>query len=343
VNKAEELLRENEAHFSSVANALPVMAWRTGPDAKVTFFNQAWLDFTGRRLEEEVGDGWTAGLHPHDARWCIDTFLEAFNERREFRMEHRLRRQDAQFRWILNSGAPHYTTEGAFTGYIGVGVDITEHRVEETSLRSALHAKELFVKEIHHRVKNNMQVICSFLSVHARHLHDERDRMVFQESQARVQSMSLIHEKLSQSRDLMRVDFPEYLKNLASDLIRTYEIDTNTVRLTVQAGEPLHLNIETVVPLGMIVNELISNALKYAFPGGRPGRVTIDLRRVVDGTFTLSVSDDGTGLPAGTDPMNARSLGFQIIRTLAEQLKCRLEFSHQGGTVCRLTFTPKTL
>jgi two-component sensor histidine kinase len=210
------------------------------------------------------------------------------------------------------------------------------HKVEE-HLRSSLAEKEVLLKEIHHRVKNNMQVITSLLNMQARSIEDPAVRTLFTESQNRVKSMALIHEKLYQSQDLANIRFDDYLHSLTSHLRNSF--NNSQVELMI-AAEEISLGIDQAIPCGLIVNELVCNALKYAFPGGRKGRIDIWLKTLNAGRFELGVADDGIGLPAGFDPAAVKSLGYQLILALTRQMRGELQIDTGEGARVTIQFTP---
>jgi two-component sensor histidine kinase len=212
------------------------------------------------------------------------------------------------------------------------------HRKQaEGALRASLREKEVLLREIHHRVKNNMQVISSLLNLQARHIQDPAFLEMVQESQRRIRSMALVHEKLYLSRDLSNIEFSQYLQSLALHLFHFFQIDPNHIRLKMDM-EKIFMNINTAIPCGLIVNEMISNSLKHAFPDGRDGEVRIELRRADGHQFFLTVSDSGVGLPENLNFRNAETLGMQIITMLVDQLDGRIELSKQKGTSFQIIF-----
>jgi two-component sensor histidine kinase len=216
-----------------------------------------------------------------------------------------------------------------------------EQRVQaEEELKASLHEKEALLQEIHHRVKNNLQVICSLLNLQSRSVGDEHTLQMFRESQDRVRSMALIHEKLYRSQDMAKVDFSDYLRNLSNHLVRSYRSESSRVRLTVTADD-VPLTIEKAVPCGLITNELISNALKHAFPNGQEGEIQVRLRSERDRRLILSVADNGVGLPAGMDLEASETLGLQLIRVLTGQMDgtAELRSSPDHGTEVSITFS----
>jgi PAS domain S-box-containing protein len=215
--------------------------------------------------------------------------------------------------------------------------DITERKRMGEAVQASLREKETLLREIHHRVKNNMQVISSLLNLQAGHVADEEARRTLKESQLRIRSMALIHEKLYQTRDLSKIDFASYLQSLAAYLFQFFKVDADQIRLESDL-EDVHLDINAAVPCGLLVNELISNALKYAFPGGRKGTVRIRLRQETDGTLKLRVADDGVGFPKELDFRHAESFGLQIVALLIEQLEGTIALEGNDGTAFAVAF-----
>jgi two-component sensor histidine kinase len=207
----------------------------------------------------------------------------------------------------------------------------------EKAVRSSLREKEVLLKEIHHRVKNNLQVISSLLNLQARYLPDPAAREIFRASQHRVQSIALVHEKLYQSADLSHVDFSDYTVALLGNLFETFDAGQRGISKTVDIGA-IRLSVDIAIPCGLIVNELVTNALKHAFPGGREGTVRVILHEGPDGALDLTVGDDGVGLPEGMDPRKTSSLGLDLVFTFADQLNAEVEIGRQGGSFYRFRF-----
>jgi PAS domain S-box-containing protein len=226
---------------------------------------------------------------------------------------------------------------GQMKGAIEYARDITERKKAEDRLQASLGEKEVLLREIHHRVKNNMQVISSLLSLQSRHVQDPAVLEAFKESQRRIRSMALIHERLYQSSDFSRIEFSHYLRNLATHLFHSYQVNSDRIRLSLDAEE-VFLNINTAIPCGLIVNELISNSLKHAFPEGRAGKLGVSLQRVAGDGYVIQVCDDGIGFPAGLDFRQTESLGMQIVSTLANQIEASVELKRDGGTSFTIRF-----
>jgi two-component sensor histidine kinase len=214
--------------------------------------------------------------------------------------------------------------------------DLIEQKRIEAQLTASLREKEVLLKEIHHRVKNNLQVVASLLSLQSESLDDPQLLAHFQESQHRVRAMALIHETLYQARDLAHVDFAQYVRALAADLLQAYAVDTARITLQTQTQE-VWLDIDTAIPCSLILNELVTNAVKHAFPDGRPGEIHLDLR-AEPGRTTLQVRDTGVGVPDGLDVRQAESLGWQLVGMLTEQLGGTIDLNRAEGTAVTLTF-----
>ena len=214
---------------------------------------------------------------------------------------------------------------------------VADLKRRESKLKAELKRKETLLKEIHHRLKNNIQIISSLLRLQAGAAQDENLLEVLAASQSRIRSISLIHEKLYQSRDLATVDFGDYIRGLAGQVIHLAGVKPSAVRLEVQA-ERVRLGAKRAIPCGLIINELILNALKHAFPQGKTGTIRIELKPKAGGRYLLIVSDDGVGLPESIDIQRPERLGLQIVRDLVKQLDGRLDIERRAGTTFRITF-----
>ena len=340
-----------EARFRTMADHAPVLLWMAGTDGLCEFFNQGWLAFTGRALEAELGSGWAEGVHPEDFQRCMHTYLDAFVARRPFTMEYRLRRHDGEYRWIYDQGAPR-DEGGRFAGYIGSCVDVTEQREARDALKQMNEGLEALVRErtqiaeerkvllreVHHRVKNDLQLISSMLSMQGRELGDPRAVSALEECQGRVQIVAQIHEQVYRSDDFAGSRFSASVRTLAAGVFRLASLAPGTVALEVDADEDVALTVERAIPSGLILNELVTNALKHAFPDGRHGTVRVSVRKRDPGRVALVVADDGVGLGADADQGGAQSLGWQLIEAFAEQLDAEVRVTRGPGTTVDVSF-----
>ena len=225
-----------------------------------------------------------------------------------------------------------------------LAIDVARHHAErEQVLEESLREKEVLLKEIHHRVKNNLQVISSLLQLQAGYLESDETRRVFEESQGRIRSMALVHEKLYQSKDMANIDFGDYLRDLVTGLIGSYRA-THAERVGIEIdAASVQLDVDRAIPCGLVVNELVTNSLKHAFPNGRVGRVRVRLSGGGAVPIKLTVQDDGVGWPDGFDPAHSASLGLKLVHILAKQLHAGLTLGNEDGIRCVLTISPANL
>lgn len=222
-------------------------------------------------------------------------------------------------------------------------LDITEQKRAENQIKTSfleimedLKEKEVLLREIHHRVKNNMQIISSLLNLQSEYIEDKKALELFRETQSRIKSMARVHEKLHQSEDLARIDFAEYIRSLTADLLYTYATEPNLIKLKIDVEDVL-LSIDAAIPCGLLINELVSNSLKHAFPDKRKGELCIALRPV-DDKLILRISDNGVGFPEGLDFKNTETLGLQLVNALVGQLNGTIELDRTRGTEFKITF-----
>jgi PAS domain S-box-containing protein len=336
--RAEEVLRDTERFltgiFSSIQDGISVL----DPDLNILKVNAAM-------------EKWYAHAMPFKGKKCYEVYhgrtepctvcpsVEAFRTgQAAFEIVPKTGPDGVRLGWQDLYAFPMIDADtGAIKGVIEYVRDITERMRAEEALKASLREKEVLLKEIHHRVKNNMQVISSLLSLQSRHLEDPKAIGMFKDSQHRIRSMALVHEKLYQSKDLSRIDFGQYLQNLVVYLVHSYQVDSGRVQLKIDVREAA-LDINTAIPCGLVVNELVTNALKHAFPGGRKGEVRVTLRPGADGRFTLTVGDNGVGWPRGADFRKTDTLGMQLVTMLVDQLDGEIELKKKPGTVFRISF-----
>ncbi len=217
--------------------------------------------------------------------------------------------------------------------------EITERKRAEEKINISLQEKVVLLREIHHRVKNNLQVISSLLNLQSGYIEDKKSLEIFRESQTRVRSMALIHEKLYQSKDLNKIEFSEYIESLIKDLFKSYNIESSRITLKSKM-EGIYFEIDTAILCGLIINELVSNSLKHAFPENRKGEIYIELNQnSVNNKYTLIIKDNGIGFPSNVDFRKTESLGLQLVTTLSEQLGGTIELNKNGFTEFKIEFS----
>lgn len=223
--------------------------------------------------------------------------------------------------------------------YQQLEAELTERKQAESQIKASLKEKEVLLKEIHHRVKNNLQIISSLLKLQSSYTKDEQTLAMFKDSQNRIRSMALIHEKLYQSKNLSNIDFAEYIRDLTKNLLRSYGANSQNISLQANVNDIL-LNIDTAIPCGLIINELISNSLKHAFPvANQKSEIYISIQTNENRTFTLIIRDNGVGLPPELDFRKTESLGLELVCTLTEQLDGTIELDRTSGTKFKIMFS----
>src|SRR5659263_70088 len=214
---------------------------------------------------------------------------------------------------------------------------LTEQKISNEKISRSLEEKEVLLREIHHRIKNNMQIVSSLLRLQSQNIEDKRYKDVFIDSQNRILSMALIHEKLYQSEDLAHINFKEYIEEIVSNIFSSYSLNSN-IKIDINV-ENIPINIDNAVPCGLIINELVTNSLKYAFPEGGQGKIQISVKSKENNMIQLSISDDGIGIPKDLDIRNAKTLGLALITALSEnQLDGELIINREKGTEFQINF-----
>jgi PAS domain S-box-containing protein len=337
--RTERKLQESESRFRQLAENIQEVFWMADPvGAQILYISPAYEQIWGRTCQSlyEEPSSFLEAIHSED-RAHVRAALEQQRRGERTDTEYRIVQPGGAVRWIWDRGFPIQDEHRRTSRFVGIAQDITQRRQAEEQLRALLHEKEVLLKEIHHRVKNNLQVICSLLDLQSDYIQDPQALQIFQESQQRIKSMALIHEQLYQSGNLAKIDMAEYMEHLTAGLLRSYSMTADRISLRITAEE-VFLNLDTAIPCGLILNELVTNCLKHAFPEGRAGVITVTLRAEPAGKFFLRVCDNGVGFPAGIDFRKAESLGLQLVSMLTEQLDGVIELDRHEGTAFTLTF-----
>lgn len=334
--KAQEALGETERQYKSLLDAMNEGFGIHDCNGLLTYVNDRLCEMWKCSREEAVGSPVTDFLD--DANRL---FLQEKMELRKMGIAKAyetvaVRRDGTRFP-IVVSPKPIFDAGGKFAGSCAVITDITDRKAWEKRIQASLEEKEVLLREIHHRVKNNLAVVSSLLRLQARHTKDEYHRRMFEEAQDRIRSIALAHEKLCQSESLADLNVRDYLTNLVDHLFASSGKVGSTVQLQKEIVE-VHVGLEIAVTLGFIVTELLSNCLKHAFPEGRSGRVLLSLERLDESTLQLVVADNGVGLPAHIQVESARTLGLDLVRIFSRQLEGRLDVRHNQGTEFILRF-----
>jgi len=333
-----EKLKESEALYRGIGESIDYGVWVCAPDGRNTYASESFLNLVGITQEECANFGWGKVLHPDDAERTIAAWQECVRTGSKWDIEHRFRGKDGQWHHVLARGVPVRNEQGEVTSWAGINLDISRIKQAEEQIRASLAEKDVLLREIHHRVKNNLQVISSLVSLQAANLDDERMREMFGDVLDRVRTMALVHEKLYQTDNLAQLNFADYATSLLQYLWRSHGTLAEKVRLHLRIA-PIVLPIEKAVPCGLALNELAGNALKHAFPNGGGGEVTVGMELdPVTKTVCLWVRDNGIGLPTGLDWRQSQSLGLRLVQILAGQLRGTVATETGPGTVFKVTF-----
>lgn len=333
--RAEDALRESEEKFRVLAETSPT-AIALIQGERFVYVNQAAVRLTGYS-EEELLDMHFWELTHADFREMVRNIGLARQRGEQVPKQYQTKiiTREGDARWVAVSGST-MDFEGKPAGIVTF-MDVTEAKLAEQRIQAALQEKEVLLKEIHHRVKNNLQIVSTLLDLQSESIHDVDALRSFRECQNRIAAMALVHEQLYQTRNFSSIDFHGYIEGLTKHLYRSYVMDPDRISLVVDAGNVL-LGIDQAIPCGLMVNELVSNALKYAFPGDRHGTISIGFQSEEEGWICLTVADNGVGLPSGTDFFATETLGLQLVRMLVRQLKGDIRLDTNQGTSFHIRF-----
>jgi PAS domain S-box-containing protein len=345
-----EALSESEEKYRNIVETANEGITLFSGEGAITYVNKKMADILGYAVEEVVDK--TIWDFVDETEKSAVTM--SFEKRRLGNLESfeiKLIRKDGSPLWACINTKPLFDKVGKFIGALDLLTDITQRKKAEEALRNSEIARQ---KEIHHRIKNNLQVISSLLDLQAEKFKSRKDIEdlevieAFRESQDRVISMALIHEELYRGEGIDKLDFSSYVEKLADNLFLTYRVGNKDIILNMDLKEKAFFDIDIAIPLGIIVNELVSNSFKYAFQGSEKGEIRIILNRDENGecggkcrntNFTLTISDDGIGIPDNLDIKNLDSLGLQLVTSLVDQLDGEFELKKNNGTEFKIKFT----
>ncbi|HEV7231819.1 MAG TPA: PAS domain S-box protein [Bacteroidia bacterium] len=341
IKKTEEQLTLQAAKLNSIIETSSHYIWTFNRDLKLTSYNYNYAKMIEARYgaEVEVGadlfKGKFVSTSEHNDYWTIKCLAAFRGIPQQFETSFFIEKTGVT-NWMEVFLNPIYGLDKKVSEISGIGRDITEKKLSEEKLKQSLKEKEVLLKEVHHRVKNNLQVISSILNLQSSYVKDKKTLEILRESQNRIKSMSFIHESLYQTKDFSSINFTEYVTNLSNNLVHSYQSFEEQVELNLKIQD-VYLNLDLAIPCGLIINEILSNALKYAFPKNRAGKIDIRLTHK-NQEITLVISDNGIGLPAHIDYNNTESLGLQLVVTLVDQLGGSIKLDRSKGTKFTIVF-----
>jgi len=334
----EQLLFEQTAKLTSIIENSSHLFWTYDKNLGLTSFNQnysdAVFDLYGFRPKIEPNTMSRVEKKELQPFWN-QKYEEAFSGKKvEFITERINTKGNRVIREVYLN--PIFKENNEVVLVSGIAHDITDKQIAEENLRDSLKEKEVLLKEVHHRVKNNLQVISSILNLQSSYLEDEKIINILRESQDRIKTMSIIHESLYQANDFSQINFSQYVVSLSKNLVHSYGNFDSFVETTYEIDD-VHLSLDLSIPCGLIINELISNALKYAFKGREKGKLNISLQ-LKNGVVTIIVADNGVGIPKNINIRETNSLGLQLVMSLVEQIDGELKMDNKKGTTFTITF-----
>jgi len=313
--KTEDALRRSEENFRTLANSIPQLAWMANADGWIFWYNDRWFAYTGTTLEQMEGWGWRKVHHPEHVDGVVERITRAWQTGEPWEDTFPLRGKDGKYRWFLSRALPIRDNEGHVVRWFGTNTDVTEQREAE-------ERQALLTRELSHRVKNSLALVASLLRLQARDTKHEEVRRAIEDAQARIDTIARVHDHLWQRNEVTTVDLAEFLASLCSGLRST----ALRHRLVYQAEVAPTVSIDRAIPVGLLVNELVTNAFKYAYPAGAGGEVRVILSQPDSDRICVEVSDHGQGLPAGFDlGLPTASLGMRMIDAVTRQLGGRLQ------------------
>lgn len=341
---AEKELRKERDRSQNYLDIAGVMLVAIDKNQEVILINKKGCEILGYEQPEIIGQNWFDHFLPAEDRDAVkgvfDQLISGDAAPVDY-FENRILNQTGELRLVAWHNTILKDETNHIIGTLSSGEDITDRKNAQEQIKASLQEKEILLKEIHHRVKNNLQVISSLLRLQADAAGEYPHTDLFRESRNRIQSMALIHEALYRSGRLSQVDFAEYLRRVLDRLWRSYGVDRKEIVLTIDV-EAVSLDLEEAIPCGLIINELISNSLKYAFPSGGKGEIRVHLHSVDEDELLLIVGDNGVGLPADIDFKNTDTLGLHLVTILIEdQLHGRIDLDREGGAAYRMWFKKK--
>ncbi|MBD2438881.1 PAS domain S-box protein [Nostoc sp. FACHB-110] len=337
--ETETALRESEERFRTAFHQAAVGIAHIGLDGKWLLVNQRLCDIVGYTPQELQSRTFQEITHPDDLEAALKYVEQMLiGEIQTYTMEKRYFCKDGSLVWINLTVSLTHTDFGSPKYFIAVVEDISDRKHSQKQIQASLLEKEVLLKEIYHRVKNNLQVISSLLNLQSEYIKDKHDMEIFQQSQQRIASMALIHEKMYQSPDLARIDFGEYIQDLVASLFSSYEIQAGNISLKLNLDTHVLLGLDLAIPCGLIIHELISNSLKYGFPQGGEGEIHIDIRKNHQQQCIITVRDNGVGLPANFNFKNTPSLGLQLVNALTCQLAGDIQIKNNNGVEFQIIF-----
>ena len=333
----EAKLASQEKLYRTLVETIPHVIWVANRAGKKIFINRAWKELTGRNVADSLGDKWAASLHPDDAEELLEKWRRAYKSGGQYRGECRFKTKEGPYKTTTFIGMPVRNTSGEITNWVGINMDITERKLMEEQIKASLKEKEALLNEVHHRVKNNLQIISSLLDMSSMKTENQETITLFEESRNRVDSIANIHSQLYESERFDEVDMGKHIHGLAGNLLKIYSKE-KTVTIDIKSTN-VYLPVPQAVPCALVLNELISNSLKHAFRDEQQGIISISMQQLSDNIILVKIKDNGIGIPQEIDIDRTKSLGLKLTRNIVhKQLNGKIEVINNKGTTFIIKF-----
>jgi len=341
----EIALKESEGKYRMLAENASDVIWTININLEPTYLSPSIEKLLGFSVEEAM----KLTIEKILTSESLKAVLKIFNERLDLEKKgnrDEIMSEPVQLEYKCKDGSTVWAestisflrnTQGGLIGFMGVTRDISKRKAAEEKLTASLKEKELLLKEVHHRVKNNMAIISSLLSLQSETINDPMILSTFNESQIRIRSMALVHEKLYQAKDLSKIDFSDYLQGLVHQISKSTDFYGSSANVEIEAND-IKMSLDSAIPCGLIISELVTNAFKYAFPNNQKGKILIQIHLIDSKYYKLIVSDNGVGLPDHIGPRNFSSFGLHLVQLLIQQLEGEMEVIRDNGTAFKIFF-----
>ena len=335
----DQTLRASEEKWRALSACSPVGIFTCDVEGWITYTNPRCREMGDFTLEESLGEGFSRVIHCEDRDRVVSEWFALAKAGQQHADEFRVVNREGGVMWVNARTAPIVSDLGELMGHTGTVEDITKQKQAEEQIKASLREKEALLKEIHHRVKNNLQIISSLIYLQAQRIEDPKVRQIFEDSQSRISSMALVHDNLYRSQNLSRINLSEYIQTLTASLFYTYRIQPDLVQLKVKVDDDVLVSSDKAIPCGLVLNELMTNALKHGFSDGKTGEIAVTLEKVSSRQIHLTVENNGNRLPDTFELKTIQSMGLRLVHGLVNQLQGHFELDKTDKTRFKITFS----
>ncbi|MGF7118314.1 sensor histidine kinase [Methanobacterium oryzae] len=336
----QEILEKREKHLSLITDNMMDLITRNDVKGIYQYVSPSAVKVLSNDPQNMLGKNVLDFVHPEDIEKLKVSFQKSICKNSPNEVEYRYKKANGKYIWLETVGTPIFDNDKNHNGFVCSSRNIDDRKQAEERIKLSLEEKEVLLKEIHHRVKNNMQIISSLLNLQSNYVKNGNEIEIFKESQDRVRSMAMIHENLYKSENIARINFGEYIQKLVSGLFSSYGIKSNMIQMKMNLDDVL-MDIDQAIPCGLILNELITNSIKHAFLTSEGLKERYKMNIILskhDNMLKIVVSDNGVGFPENIDFQNTESLGLQLVKALVNQLNGKIELERNNGTKFTLKF-----